>query len=195
MKWKILALVAGLLIILAIISQALVKYELVNVSFKILPSNSVYINKVYYNARYAVFTYNQSKLNVDVTQNYLNFLSKLPAPASVNITVLITPLNATLSNLSWIAIYKLEFRTCGTNATLTLYVVDGNLWVERSIALHYNGSWLNLSSAIFNVTLNVTETEYKVWIIWASNTPLNISSTFPAIRINDITAYLVAQNN
>jgi len=194
MRWKILALVAGFLIILAIISQALVKYELVNVSFKIVPSNSVYINKVYYNARYAVFIYNQSKLNIDVTQNYLNFLSKLPAPASyyINITVLITPLNVTLSNLTWIAIYKLDFKTYGTNGTLTLHVIDGNLQMEKTVTLHYNGSWLNSSLAIFNVTLNVTETEYKVWIVWASNTPLNISSTFPAIRINNIVGYLVS---
>ena len=194
MKWKNLVLVVGFLIILTIISQALVKYELVNVSFKILPTNSsIFINKMYYNAKYAVFIYNQSKLNIDITRNYLNFLSNLPAPASyyINITVLITPLNTIISNLTWIGIYKLDFKTYGTNGTLTLHVIDGNLRIEKTVTSQYNGSWLNSSPAIFNVTLNVTETEYKVWIIWASNVPLNISETLPAIRINNITAYLV----
>lgn len=204
MRWKILVLVASILITLVLISNALEEYSLVNISFKVinnnLTSNTVYINKTYYNAKYTTFIYNQSKLNIDITQEYLNFLSNLPAPAAyyINITVLITPLNVTLSNLTWIAIYKLDFKTFGNSGTLTLHVVNGNLWMEKWINIHYNGSWLNssITPTIFNVTLNTSEKDYKVWILWASySLPNNFSATFPAIRINNIIGYLAISRN
>jgi len=207
MNWKILALVAGCLITLVLISNALEKYNLVNVSFKIVNNNSlspniIYINKTYYNAKYAIFIYNQSKLNIDVISNYLDFLSNLPTPAYyyINISVYVTPLNVTLSNFTWLAVYKLDFKTFGngTYGALLLHIVDENLWMHKYLTLHYNGSWLNssITPSIFNVTLNVSKNEYKVWIIWGEcGLSGKYSATFPAIKINNIIGYLVILQN
>ena len=178
MKWKILALVAGFLIVLVLISHSLVEYSLLNISFKITTSlNTIYINQTYNNYKFVVFIYSKSKINIDITPNYLNFLKNLPLQTRLNLIIYVTPINATLQNLySKLAVYELK---TFSNGILMLNVSNNTF--NTYLIIRYNNSD-RLNPSVFNVTLNVPEKEYKIWVIWRESGFGGNSVTTPVVK-------------